>query len=151
MSKSILNQSSSLEKQTKVIEVGNFYLIHDGSKTGHPGLIIWRDEVKNLYLAIKFGTTSSKDNFKLQCALSNDITTSYCYKRLFLGKKKNFGSKQLTKLTISNHDLSALIKKFDFLNPTYSQDIHRKDKRFFKWAIKNPLYQGQLSSPKGSI
>ena len=27
---------------SKIIEIGKFYLIHDGSKTGHPGLVIWK-------------------------------------------------------------------------------------------------------------
>ena len=32
------------ENRIKVIEVGIFYFIHDGSKTGHPGLIVWKDD-----------------------------------------------------------------------------------------------------------
>ena len=31
----------------KNIEVGKFYLIHDGSRTGHPGLVVWKDDEKN--------------------------------------------------------------------------------------------------------
>ena len=38
---------------TKTIEVGKFYLIHDGSKTGHPGLVVWKDDIANRYLVIR--------------------------------------------------------------------------------------------------
>ena len=151
MSNNQSKQTATPPTPTKVIEVGKFYLIHDGSKTGHPGLIIWKDDAHNLYLAIKFGSSSAKDNVKFLYPLSKDITNSYYYKRLFLGKRKNFGTIELTRLTILDNDIGNLIKLLDLNNPTYSPDLHRKDKRFFKWAIKNPLYQGQLSSPKGSI
>ena len=127
------------QKPTKIIEVGKFYLIHDGSPSGHPGYIIWKDDARNLYLAIKFGSSPSNENKKFSYPLSNEIANSYYYKRLFLGKRKNFGSLALTKLTILEKDLTALLENFDFLNPKYSQDIHRKDKRYYKWTIKNPL------------
>ena len=90
MSKTFQNQNSSLEKPTKVIEVGKFYLIHDGSKTGHPGLIIWNDEINNLYLAIKFGTTPSKDNCKFYYPLSRDILCSLLLQKIIFRKKKEF-------------------------------------------------------------
>ena len=38
------NQNSSTN--TKNIEVGKFYLIFDGSRTGHPGFVIWKDDEK---------------------------------------------------------------------------------------------------------
>lgn len=46
----------------KNIEIGKFYLIHDGSKTGHPGFVVWKDDSANLYLLIKFGSAQNKDN-----------------------------------------------------------------------------------------
>ena len=139
MASSKTTQAATLPKPTKVIEVGKFYFIHDGSPNGHPGLIIWKNDSHNLYLAIKFGSSPSKDNIKLGYSLSNDVSKSYYYKRLFLGKRKNFGSDILKKFNIKEKKKIMLIKKFDFQNPTYSPDIHRKDKRFYKWAIKNPL------------
>lgn len=90
------NQSPKI----KNIEVGKFYFIHDGSKTGHPGLIVWKDDVKNLYIAIKFGTTKNDDNE----VLSNKIslaTTNYIYKRLFVGKRKDFGKNELCEFHIT--------------------------------------------------
>ena len=41
------------ENKTKAIEVGKFYFVHDGSKTGHPGFVIWKDDEANRYLVIR--------------------------------------------------------------------------------------------------
>lgn len=40
--------------QIKKIELGKFYTIHDGSKNGHPGLIVWKNDELNRYLVVKF-------------------------------------------------------------------------------------------------
>ena len=75
-------------QKIKKIEVGNFYLIHDGSLTGHPGYIIWKNDAQNLYLAIKFGSTPSKENKQFFYSLSPEINKSYYYKRLFWEKER---------------------------------------------------------------
>ena len=36
-------------KPTRTIEVGKICFIHDGTKTGHPGYLVWKDEVANRY------------------------------------------------------------------------------------------------------
>lgn len=41
------------ENKIKLIEVGKFYFVHDGSKTGHPGFVIWKDDDANRYLVIR--------------------------------------------------------------------------------------------------
>ena len=46
---------------TKVIEVGKFYLIHDGSKTGHPGFVVWKDDAINRYILVKFDSDKPGD------------------------------------------------------------------------------------------
>ena len=45
--------------EIKNIEVGKFYLIHGGSKTGHPGFVVWKDDNANRYLLVL--TESDKD------------------------------------------------------------------------------------------
>lgn len=149
MSKSILNHSASLEKPTKVIEVGKFYQIFDGSKSGHPGYIIWKNDEHNLYLAIKFGTTKNKNNTPMHYSIKSGDKENLIYLKAFLGKRKNFGKNELTEMNITNEKFMEVLSTIDFINPSYSADITRKDRRFFRWAIKNPLYQGQLSDPKG--
>ena len=134
----------------KKIEVGKFYLLFEGSPTGHPGYIIWKNDEHNLYLAIKFGTTANKNNTKLNSSLRQGDKQNLVYSKLFLGKRKNIGKNELTEMNITDEMLKDILEKADFLNPSYSPDIRRNDRRFFNWAIKNPLYQGQLSCPKGT-
>ena len=139
-------------QKIKKIEVGNFYLIHDGSLTGHPGYIIWKDDTQNLYLAIKFGSTPSKENKQFFYPLSPEINKSYYYKRLFLGKRKNFGGNTLSRLNIKKEDVTILIQKFDLFAPIYSKNINSKDRHHYKRGIKKSLHnRGQLSDPLGPI
>ena len=144
------NKSSNKIQTIKVIEVGKFYLLFEGSQTGHPGFIIWKNDEHNLYLAIKFGTTVNKNNTKLNVALREGDKENLVYNKLFLGKRKNIGKNELTEMSITGEMLSDILNKVDILNPSYSPDIRRHDRRFYNWAIKNPLYQGQLSCPKGT-
>ena len=144
------NSKSNTSIPTKVIEVGKFYLLFEGSESGHPGYIIWKNDEHNLYLAIKFGTTPNKNNTKLNCSLRKYDKENLIYKKLFLGKRKNIGKNELTEMNITQEKLKDILKNIDLLSPSYSPDIRRNDKRFFNWAIKNPLYQGQLSCPKGT-
>ena len=50
----------------KNIEIGKFYFIHDGSKTGHPGLIISKDDNANRYLVVRFDSDKFGDIPKIQ-------------------------------------------------------------------------------------
>ena len=143
-------KSSLIQKETtKLIEVGTFHQIFDGSKSGHPGYIVWKNDEHNLYLAIKFGTSPNKNNFKMNYAIRKGDKENLVYLKPFLGKRKNFGKNELTEMSISDDKLNEILNDIDISEASYSADIRRQDKRFFKWAIKNPLYQGQLSDPKG--
>lgn len=113
------NQSPIL----KTIEVGKFYFIHDGSKSGHPGYIVWKDEERNLYIAIKFGTTKNDDNEILNERISQ-ITPNYIYKRLYAGKRKDFGKDALFTFHISNE----IVKRF--------KDIKKRNLKFSKNVSK---------------
>ena len=119
---------------SKIIEVGKFYLIHDGSKTGHPGLVIWKNDEYNLYLAIKIGTSSNKDNLMLKELVSKENICHYVYKRPFLGKRKDFGSKSFVDLTITD-ELSFYVESYFDIRPVESKSINRKDRYHFKRLI----------------
>ena len=114
----------------KVIEVGKFYLIHDGSKTGHPGLIVWKNDEFNLYLALKFGTTSNKNNLPLKRSIGGGAIESFIYKKLFLGKRKDFGKLFTDNLVFEGDD--QLIQRIYSNCPTESKSIKRKDRYHFK-------------------
>ncbi len=97
------NQNSSTN--IKNIEVGKFYLIFDGSRTGHPGFVIWKDDEKNRYLVIitesdKFGNKSKRETDKrhltdLDYPTESKVAKSYIKKDPCFAKGKTLGRKNL--------------------------------------------------------
>ena len=126
-----VHSSNNISKKT--IEVGKFYLIHDGSKTGHPGLVVWKNDELNLYIAIKFGTSKTDDNIKLKQNLISNVH-NYMYKRLFVGKRKDFGSKAFTDMIITKE----VQRKFEEIKHNkfyFSSNVSKKIKNTFKVDI----------------
>ena len=107
--------------QTKVLEIGKFYFIHDGSKTGHPGYIVWKDDEKNIYVALKFGTSKNNENILLTTKISL-ATRNYIYKKLFVGKRKDFSSKALNDFFITD-EIRSLFNVIRNNKPIYSKNI----------------------------
>ena len=132
MSNDQSKQTATPPTPTKVIEVGKFYFIHDQSLVGHPGLIIWKSDEKNLYLAIKFGSTPNIHNFPFGRAVGPGVEQSFVYKRGFLGKRKDFSKKELTDMSITTDELAVIKTLINFDNPVFSSNINRKDKRNYK-------------------
>ena len=122
-------------KNIKNIELGKFYFIYDGSETGHPGYIVWKNDEANLYLAIKIGTSKNKANRRLSNTLSKDVSTHYIYVRPFLGKRKDFGYNRFLKVEASD-ELIAKSNKIKEMTPVESTSIHRKDRYKFKKLFK---------------
>ena len=58
-----------------------------------PGLVVWKDDIANLYLLIKIGSSSNKNNKPLSNVLSSQSTPHFIYSRPFLAKRKDLGSK----------------------------------------------------------
>ena len=96
------------DKIVRNIEVGKIYLLFDGSKGGHPGLIVWKDDDMNLYIAIKFGTTKNDGNIPLQYQIVEG-KKSYIYKRLFVGKRKDIGKKEFKDFSLTDE----VIKQYE--------------------------------------
>lgn len=104
--------------EIKNIEVGKFYLIHDGSKTGHPGFVVWKDDNGNRYLLVKFdsdkvGDISKTDRgvrhlTKLKHPISNDVICSYAKNRPILCKRKDIWGKELKDLHINDEDIELI-------------------------------------------
>ena len=120
----------------KNIEVGKFYLIHDGSKTGHPGLVIWKDDNQNLYLIIKFGTSSNKDNASFPYPIGPDIKQSFYFKRPFLGKRKDIGNKPFADLVVNSVDISNILNGMDITNPMCSSNVTGRNLHSYLYFIK---------------
>ena len=102
---------------TKRIEVGKFYFIHDGSKTGHPGYVVWKDDEANRYLVVitesdKSGNASKREMDKrhltdLDHLTDDQVVKSYIKKRLMLCKRRDIG-KELIRMKFHSDDLSKV-------------------------------------------
>jgi len=104
---------------TKKIEVGKFYLIFDGSRTGHPGFVIWKDDKKNRYLVVitesdKFGNKTKRETDKrhltdLNYPTEPRVAKSYIKKRPMLCRRKDIGNKELIGMKIHNSDFDKVL------------------------------------------
>ena len=150
MSQNSLKQNPDFTKSNANIKVGKFYLLFEGSRSGHPGYIIWKNDEHNLYLAIKFGTSPNKNNKSMNCSLRKGDKENLVYNKLFLGKRKNIGKNELTEMSISDDklkdlpdDVKALIKNMEITNnkeiESLKTDIKtlQEEKAQLKEDIKN--------------
>lgn len=125
------NQNSS--SNTKNIEVGKFYFIHDKSHTGHPGLIIKKDDGNNRYLVIRFDSDKPGDVTKesrrvrhitkLKHPTDTKVVNSYARNRPFLCKRKDIG-KCLEDLSLHSDDFE-LIKSISAREPELSSSLKK--------------------------
>lgn len=122
------------EVMSKTIEIGKFYFIHDGSKTGHPGFVVWKDDVANRYLVIrtdsdKPGSISKtkkheKHITKLKHATEEKVINSYVHNRPMMCKRKDIGSKELIGMKFHEDDME-LIHKISKRNPEYTPTFRK--------------------------
>ena len=111
--------NQKLSPITKKIEVGKFYLIFDGSRTGHPGFVVWKDDEKNRYLVIitesdKFGNNSKRETDKrhltdLDYPTESKVAKSYIKKRPMLCKRKDIGKKELVGMQFHYSDFKKVL------------------------------------------
>lgn len=104
---------------TKNIEVGKFYLIFDGSRTGHPGFVVWKDDEKNRYLVViiesdKFGNKTKRETDKrhltdLDYPTESRVARSYIKKRPMLCKRKDIGKKELVGMRFHPNDIEKVL------------------------------------------
>jgi len=122
----------------KILELNKFYLVHDGSRRGHPGFLAWKDDEANLYLLIKFGSSQSDENISLKHPISSNVLKSFVYKRPFVGKRKDIGDEMKYDMKIHNDDLWILIT-IPRADPKFSKTLSSKDKHKFKWRYKKTV------------
>lgn len=119
---------------SKTIEVGKFYFIHDGSKTGHPGLVVWKNDELNRYLIVRFDsdkfdveTTKEQREIrhitKLTHPTSDTVMNSYVHNRPMICKRKDIGS-ELIGLSISKNDM-YLVEKICKRNPELAPSLRK--------------------------
>ena len=125
---------SSNKTNNKSIILHSFYFIHDKSKSGHPGLIIKKDDLNNRYLVIRFdsdkpgATPKFKRGVKhivlLNKPIDNRVINSYARSRPMICKRKDIG-KHLADLTLDPKDIDT-INKISKRNPEFSPSLSKK-------------------------
>lgn len=124
------DQKSSV---TKIIEVGKFYFIHDKSCSGHPGLVVWKDDFHNRYLVIRFDSDKPGEQTKisrgvrhitkLKYPIDTKVVNSYARNRPFLCKRKDIG-KFLEDLSLHRDDFE-LIRSISTREPELSSSLKK--------------------------
>lgn len=121
----------------KKIEVGKFYLIFDGSKTGHPGLVIWKNDELNQYLVVrtesdKVGKISKRELERqhlidLKHPTDANVIKSYIRTRPLLCKRKDIGSKELKGMSIHKDDIQ-IVEMVSKRKPQYSKSYKKSNR-----------------------
>lgn len=124
-----------MDKTTRIIEIGKFYFIHDGSKTGHPGLVVWKDDEANRYLVIRFDSDKAGDVpktdrgirhiTKLKHPTDDNVVTSYTKNRPMLCKRKDIGIIDLSNMNLHPDDLET-INDISKKEPELSPSLKKK-------------------------
>lgn len=131
----ISQKEGNMSKKKNIIrklQKGRFYYVHEGSPTGHPGMIYWKNDKKNLYLSLTTGTSYNKDLLPLNAPTDSQVKMSYVNKKPFLGKRKDYGNKVLVDMKFSKLDKKMILHDISKAEPRYSKTLSRKDKRYFK-------------------
>ena len=83
----------------KHLEKGRFY-----SVLKHPGLIVFKNDKKNIYVAIITGTSQKRHQTRLKHPTEKGIKQSFVNNRPVQGKRKHFSSKELVGMKIHSED-----------------------------------------------
>ena len=83
----------------KHLEKGRFYVVNK-----HPGLIVFKNDSKNIYIAVVTGTTKHKHQTKLHHPTEKGVKASFVNNRPVQGKRKHFGSHELVGMRIHSKD-----------------------------------------------
>ena len=84
---------------SKHLEKGKFYSVNR-----HPGLIVFKNDKRNIYIAVVTGTSQHRHQTKLKHPTESKVISSYVKNRPFQGKRKHFGSSELKGMKIHPDD-----------------------------------------------
>ena len=87
----------------KHLEKGRFYSINK-----HPGLIVYKNDKKNIYIAVVTGTSQGRHKTMLSHPTESNVRQSFVNNRPFLGKRKHFGSHELVGMKIDSADRKTI-------------------------------------------
>ena len=122
----------------KKILKGKFYSVHEGSPTGHPGMIFWKNDNRNLYLAITTDTGQGRHRKKLIHSIDSELDKTYVQNRPVLAKRKNIGGEY--KDMKFHKDDKPTIKVISRAQHRQTKDIKSRDRRYLKKLRKKPRY-----------
>ena len=93
----------------KHLEKGRFYHRSD-SKGGHPSLIYEKNDRKNKYKTLVFTSSHAEGTKKLKNSIdtSNPKKKYYVHLKIYIGKRRDFGRKVLTRLKVQKEDKTLL-------------------------------------------
>ena len=130
-------QNQNIQQTNKVIEIGKFYLIHDRSGIGHPGLVLENDDLHNRYLIARFDSDKIGEVPKyirgirhiklLSHPTDSKVVNSYVRNRPFLCKRKEIGI-PLPDLSLHKDD-EYIIRNVQNKKPEYSKSLTKKSHR----------------------
>ena len=130
-----LNNKAKIKKH---LQKGRFYHIHEGSPTGHPGMIFWKNDKRNLYLTLTTDSSVGNHRTKLSKPTNKETNQSYVYNRPTLAKRRDVGGRYID-MVFSKKDRIVLriisTKKY-----RESGSIRSKDRRYMKKLKKKPRY-----------
>lgn len=105
---------------------GKFYSVNK-----HPGCIVYKNDKKNKYIAVVTGTSGGRHTTKLKHSTEKNIKNSYVNNRPVVGKRRNFGSKELVGMKFHRED-KAIIKVISRRKPKklkYKKEAHMSSTR----------------------
>ena len=135
MKDNLTKQTPLQTKIIKNIEVGKFYIIYDGSRTGHPGFIINKNDQENWYLVVR--TESDKKGaitkrelqrqhlIDLKHPTDTSVIKSYIRSRPLMCKRKDIGSKELIGMKFHEDDISKVIE-VSKKKPEFTKSFNKK-------------------------
>ena len=78
---------------------GKFYSVN-----GHPGMIFWKNDKRNRYKAVVTGTSEGRHKTRLKYPTEKKVEKSFVNNRPVLGRRSNFGSKELKGMRFHKDD-----------------------------------------------
>ena len=98
-----LGNMSKKKVYNKHLEKGKLYSVNK-----HPGLIIYKNDKKNTYIAVVTVTSPGRHKTRLSIPTEPNLKRSFVNNRPVLGKRKHFGSHELVGMKIDSADRKTI-------------------------------------------
>lgn len=98
---------------------GEFYNVHDGSYSGHPGRIEKADKLNDIYLSTTTGSMNKeeysknktrKNHIELKHPTDKKVYKSFINKKPFIGTRNDYGNKHYPDMKYHKDDIKTVEK-----------------------------------------